>query len=798
MSEVSHKNRYVPYIKVFIECFVLFLIGVSPFIIFTKGVYISYGDYNVQNIPFWNHFYDMYHDGLPAWDWESDLGMGFLTGYTFYGLTSPYTLISLIFPKSALPYVMTFLNAFKFGVAGLSAYIYTKQYVKSDVSAQVCGILYAFSGAQLFDMVFHFSDIISLFPLLLFAFDKLVSEKKRGFFAVMLAITGFTNYYFLFGICVFLLIYFAVKVWCKEFVIDRRSFLGIAFEAVIGVAMAAIVLLPSFYALLQNKRASSSIFDINLLSYEESGTVWRIFYSMFFMPDLCNISGLFPNAQLNVASISLYIPLFSVAGVYSVIRREPKKWYSRLCSVCLIFALIPVLNSVFSALNSRYYARWFFMPLLIMIMMTGKFIDDFWETDIKKTLKLLVCVIVGFLLFGFNIIIKDPEYILVAFGVSLLSVLILYMIRYKKDSSFRKKLNRLVCVFSVIPFIFSSLYISGMYNWEFSDYYIDLLYNDFEPIELDDDTYFRTLTQDYTANVSLNYHYPAVNMFNSMVPETTCDFFDAVDIFRLQNLEYNDSNYAIYSFLSVKYELYHNMLLSGGIEVEPDDVPYVRPYFTQDKVCNRYIVYENQKYIPMGFTYDNYININGIIRSESAGFDEVDKMVPTEKYNKEESLRREKLLLKGIWLDNGQIEKYGDILTELPEELMEDTSDEAFEKDCEARIKGAAYEFTPDKTGFTSKIDLERDNLVFYSVPYDEGFTAYVDGNEVEIEKVFNGLTAVKVPKGDHTIRFEYTVRGLKAGTIVTVASLGIYIIYLIAAFVIGRKGAASDKQEQI
>ena len=43
--------------------------------------------------------------------------------------------------------------------------------------------------------------------------------------------------------------------------------------------------------------------------------------------------------------------------------------------ICAVIALVPVLNSVFSAFNAAYYARWFYMPLLIMSAMTARALE---------------------------------------------------------------------------------------------------------------------------------------------------------------------------------------------------------------------------------------------------------------------------------------------------------------------------------------------------------------------------------------------------------------------------------------
>lgn len=67
-------------------------------------------------------------------------------------------------------------------------------------------------------------------------------------------------------------------------------------------------------------------------------------------------------------------------------------------------------------------------------------------------------------------------------------------------------------------------------------------------------------------------------------------------------------------------------------------------------------------------------------------------------------------------------------------------------------------------TGFNAKIDLDKDNLVFFSVPYDDGWSAKVNGQDVEIEKVDYGFMAVLCPAGSNDIQFTYETKGLFLG----------------------------------
>ncbi|MBP1577554.1 MAG: YfhO family protein, partial [Oscillospiraceae bacterium] len=83
--------------------------------------------------------------------------------------------------------------------------------------------------------------------------------------------------------------------------------------------------------------------------------------------------------------------------------------------------------------------------------------------------------------------------------------------------------------------------------------------------------------------------------------------------------------------------------------------------------------------------------------------------------------------------------------------------------------------------------------LVFFSVPYDKGWSAFVNGEEVVIEKANTGFMAVRVPAGNAYIRFNYMTPGLFEGAAVSAAGIALLIIYLIIAKLIRRRKAIYD-----
>lgn len=69
---------------------------------------------------------------------------------------------------------------------------------------------------------------------------------------------------------------------------------------------------------------------------------------------------------------------------------------------------------------------------------------------------------------------------------------------------------------------------------------------------------------------------------------------------------------------------------------------------------------------------------------------------------------------------------------------------------------------------------------MFFSVPYDSGWSATVNGEPVVIEKASVGFMAVRVPAGEAEIRFEYMTPGLIPGAFVSAGGLVLLGVYLL------------------
>ena len=84
-----------------------------------------------------------------------------------------------------------------------------------------------------------------------------------------------------------------------------------------------------------------------------------------------------------------------------------------------------------------------------------------------------------------------------------------------------------------------------------------------------------------------------------------------------------------------------------------------------------------------------------------------------------------------------------------------------------------------DDTSLSGHIEAKEDGLLFLTIPYSEGWTAWVDGKEAEITPVQDALMGIKLTKGSHDITLKYTPKAFKEGTLISIVSL--FLIVLIS-----------------
>ena len=148
---------------------------------------------------------------------------------------------------------------------------------------------------------------------------------------------------------------------------------------------------------------------------------------------------------------------------------------------------------------------------------------------------------------------------------------------------------------------------------------------------------------------------------------------------------------------------------------------------------------------PIGFAVDSYITIDEL------------KSLPVN--------QRAIALLDSAVIDEADVTK------EIKNDLKHNTADDIdFDTSIDDYVTehtyGSVLGFTKDGHGMKCVTGYDKDTYVYFSVPYDEGWKATVDGIQTDIIKS-GGMMLIKVSAGNHNVEFTYGTPGFKIGLII-------------------------------
>lgn len=781
------------YIRAFLYALAMAAVLLLPFVILDGGYFVYYGDYNAQQIPFYKTCIRAVQSGNFGWNWQTDLGVNFVGSYSFYTLGSPFFWFAALFPVEISQYLMAPLLALKIACSSFFAFVYIRRFVTKPQNALIGGLLYAFSGYSMYNIFFnHFHEAIVFFPLLLIGLEEAVVNKRRGALALAVAINAFVNYFFFIGECVFLVLYFIARIiGDKRFRIGLRDFFCLAFESVCGVLIAGALFVPSIFQVLDVPRSTTILNGWDFLFYNKVQRYGLILEGMFFPGEVPARTAMFEGADAKWSSVALYLPLFSLSGVIALVKgagteaSRRMRWVRILLPACFVIAMVPGLNSSFVLFNYSFYTRWFYMPELLCALATV-YVLEHEEFDLKFGAKFCAVAVAVMsllvLLFPTKLEQDDKDStetvllphlangmsltvsINIAVCVGMLIALFLILRQRKKltAAAFNKRVTSLtvVCCMALGYYYVGYGRVLGPYIGSYNK-------NVSAQIHIDDPEFYRMEELSSMNNINMLWDMSSLKSFTSILPSSTFELYDLLDIERTVNSAPDTDRYALRSLTHVKYLVIPPDCNEEKRKNSLDDLRTFQYLESQDG----YDIYENTAVLPMGFAYDGYL-----LQKDVAG------------------KRADNLMIGSVILTEEQAEKYGDILTENNDEGL--TGDELYQQflsDVEDRKNLAAKQFSVNSSGFTAITDYDRERFVVFSVPYDNGWSGSVSvqGGEyqpLELEKVNGGFIGMKLPAGVCELKFTYKTPGGTLGVICTVVGIVLFGGYILLCYVILRR----------
>lgn len=596
------------------------------------------------------------------------------------------------------------------GRCGGGGYLWARRWVRDETWSMLAGCLYAFSGFSIYNIFFnHFLDVVALFPYMLAALDDAVIDDKKGVFPFWVALNLVDNYFFFAGQAVFLIIYFFCMAAGRRYELGLRKFVRLAWETALGCACGCVLLLPGGLSLLQI-RAPSTVQRVRVSVLRQIPAVRRDFLqhpaharrALFQGP----VSGGHPQAH-EPDGLSAAGRCRGRAGVLPRKGAPPVhlhfKGLRRLC-VCagaeqrVLCAQLELLRAVV------LYADSGFVRCNVLSALPPGAGRAASAAALRLTTFLTLTAVVfavvpgkdddGNTVFG---VLDEPARFWAIFGITMLGIVIFALLwhfcRHKRR--WGAILTAAVLGFSLL---YGSLHLSltKYAQWDVDSNLIAETYDSVEDVAaaLPDDAFYRIDAYGAHNNLGLWFNRSCLQFFNSTVAPSIMAFYPEVGVKRDVNSKPDAENYALRGLLSVRYTL-----VAKDKETEWTDKDL--PGWQRTGETDAYALYENENWVPMGFTYDCYVTADQL-----------------ERVSEEE---RAQILCRAILLDDDQISAFGSLLEPLPDEELTDRGEDAYAADCAARRAAGVAAFTATDTGFTAKTAYDADELVVFHVPMTTG-----------------------------------------------------------------------------
>lgn len=744
------------YIKSAALAFLIATAAIIPILILNEGRLFLVGDYMTQQIPFMKECRRVILSGTPFWSANTFLGANFIGTYSFYIYGSPFFWPLLLIPERFMTYALGVLFVLKHSVAAATANLYLSRHTANKNYTIAGSLMYAFSGFAIdSSFYFHFLDVIALFPLVLFFADGLIEGKGRAWLSLAAFVCAITNYYFFISTSFIFLFYLFFRIRYSDGKYGVKDGLRCIVSYGMGGLAASVILIPSALCLLETSKATNS-WSAGVASIFSTFSQYIKFIEAIVLPSEGILSSGTGFSYYTYTSTAAFLPFFGAVFYFIALKRNEKTWLHRLLRFFTVLTAVPLGNGLFSLFTNMSYTRWWYGFVLIMILASVKVLEGMEDSpsandEFRKSLKTVFALAAAVTLLPLSV------KCIAAYGLTdRLEVLLPETVtKYFASSGFTKPLDatdlryltvlivlaavsyiplcvmmkngrifteKIVPVVAVICVLIYGTYLTS----EFATYseHSPSTYSEEEDFSLDETTEYTSRVQNNKslANYAMISNEPAVSTFHSFKSHATAEFarIAGYDVGPMPNTKAYYSTPAIQTVLSIE------------TLVAADSSREAAPYYT-----------------PMGYVYDYYVE-------DTFSFTR----------SIEENNRRIELMTQACVLDAETADKLSYILKPLNNDAFD------WEEACREKRKTACTGFLMNTEGFTCVTEGEDERFIYFSIPHDSGWRAYVNGKETEIFTVNGGMMGIIVPDGTAEIEFRFIPPGLLAGFAVSVLAM--------------------------
>lgn len=685
-------------------------------------------------------------EGMPLWSFFRGIGQ------PMYGakVVDPFSLIVVLFDPNQIAHSIIYIQLAKIALSVFICYKYLQMLSLNSKTVGLGTTLFAFAGYLLGSSSWYgHTTFVLQFILVMYAIELLLQKKVWWPLSLAILYMFGTKMYFIFE---FSLIYSILRLietdsfskkGIQEFVFNGFKSVGL------GILLIAPFVGSLIYKLLYSPRVGGEVSKVDSLSstpaFElvSNTEIWSSILSTFANDILGNGSA-YQGFNNYLERPTLYIGiicLLMLPQVFVKLKKSLIITYSVILGLWVIILVFPYFRYAFYAFAGNYYKSGIslFIPFT-MLYFALKGLNRFFEKGQLNSIVLLGTSAVLLTLLYF------PTQLHQAVSTEIRIVCTVFIVLYTLILALGRKWHTNPYFFLLL---FALIFCEGLYNGnntmkdrvaftkaEFderkglNDYTREAI----QYINENSDPFYR-VEKMYGSSTKSGYNDSHVQGFFGSKTYDSHNHKNYIAFLREMDLLGGTSEdltrwtvglvsaYYIHGLFSIKYLL-----------TTPSTDEYVWQSSVNNLgVMNGITVYENKHYIPLGIPFDTYIPKSAFNRFQT----------------KEE---KHMSLYHGVILEDSEVDLTSR-LTQYTEEIRDINSIRFLSRNL-AKNAMKMESFSHNK--IKGSIQLEKESLVFYSIPYDEGWSVKVDGKHVKTYKVNIGMMGILLPPGSHQIQLNY------------------------------------------
>ena len=569
------------------------------------------------------------HPKLVMWDMSLGYGADILSTLNYYAIGDPLNLLyGFVSPKNTET-MYDFMILLRMYLAGIMFIMYARKMKKRSYGTVIGALVYVFSGFCFRLGLRHpfFINPMIYFPLLCLGIEKIYQRERPYVFIFAVCVSAMSNYYFLYMLTIFAVIYAWIRFYkyteenkIKNFFLTILKF-GMYYT--LGIAMAAVILLPSVIGFLGNGRYGNGVDWKSLIVYPGK-------YYLMFIENFIGYGNMGSNTNAG------YLPIVGIVVLFTLFSQRMKHKKYRAAFIASIIALIlPIFGYAF---NGFSYAnnRWAFALSFIVALLTAEMYPRLFVMSKRQQIGIgagiiiytVFCIIVNA---SGEEILKNKGIMAACGLIAVFYILLLIFQRLGYDAQ-----KRTVRV-SMAILLLISVGVHGYYRFdpkgyaytqEFMDQgqaYRTLKEDNISMLsKVNDPSVYRVHAEGYRyKNYGLINHLNTISGYYSITAKCVTDTIKGYDTLGMQYADkYKgvDQRLGLLSLAGVKYiTVAHNSQVAKDVS-SMGDVPYGVEKLRKKRNIT---LYKNKYALPFAYAYDSYMTehqykqLNGVGKEQA-------------------------------------------------------------------------------------------------------------------------------------------------------------------------------------